>query len=157
MRIFFVILISFSGYCQQKYLPATTFISPIIQVEDIRLTSQFGLRMHPVTKSTSFHNAIDIAAPSHTEVYASSSGVVKKIDFDVNLGIYVVIAHQNKIESLYGHLFAVCVEVGQEVVIGEHLGFVGKTGRATGFHLHFGIKKENQWMNPIDFMLGNHL
>lgn len=157
MKFFFIMLISLNGYCQQKPALSNTFISPIILIGDVRITSQFGQRIHPITRNTSFHNAIDIAAPAHAKVYVSATGIVKKIDFDENLGIYVVVAHRNEIESLYGHLFAICVEVGQEVEIGEPLGFVGKTGRATGFHLHFGIKERNQWKNPIGFLLSNSL
>jgi murein DD-endopeptidase MepM/ murein hydrolase activator NlpD len=85
-------------------------------------------------------------------VYSSASGTVKKIDFDENLGIYIVLSHLNGIETIYGHLFAICVEVGQIIEIGEQIGFVGKTGRATGFHLHFGIKENGEWKNPCSFL-----
>jgi murein DD-endopeptidase MepM/ murein hydrolase activator NlpD len=89
------------------------------------------------------HNGIDLAAPVGTPVLASAGGkvIVSRMGgYNGGYGIYVVISHSNGTQTLYAHLNANWVSVGEEVVQGQVIGTVGRTGRVTGPHLHFEVR-----------------
>lgn len=96
------------------------------------------------------YNGVDIAAPHGTSVYASAAGSViisKESGWNGGYGNYIVVKHGNGTQTLYSHLSSVIVGVGQEVVAGQVIGYVGNTGRSTGPHLHFEIRGGPQ--NPF--------
>jgi len=99
------------------------------------------------------HRAIDIGAPLGTPVVASDSGYVVKTGWSkYGYGYFIVIDHGNGFQTLYAHLSAIYVKVGQSVGKGEVIGAVGSTGRSTGPHLHFEIRKNNVPRNPLLFL-----
>lgn len=149
LKITLMLLVTTQVYAQG----CSSLIFPVSINESTKVTSDFGYRKHPITKNVSFHSAIDVSANAFDEVYASCDGIISRIDFNENLGVFVVIKHQNGRETWYAHLFGVCAEFGKAVYVGEKIGWVGKTGRATGYHLHFGLKEHGKWKDPIIYLL----
>lgn len=114
-----------------------------------QLSSGFGPRKHPITGRHHFHGGIDIAAASGTPVMASADGRVTESGNGGKFGNYVAIRHADGSESMYGHLSAQIVHKGQNVKQGQAIGAVGSTGRSTGPHLDYRIKKNGQRLNPM--------
>mgnify|MGYP001545458537 CR=1 FL=1 len=117
-----------------------------------RLTSGFGWRKHPVTKRRGFHVGIDIAAPTGTVIKAWKSGKVERAGTLGLMGKCVIIRHPGGFVSVYGHCDKVLVKAGDKVRLGQKIAKVGKTGRATGTHLHFAIKRGGHWVNPLKYL-----
>ncbi|HNX24369.1 MAG TPA: peptidoglycan DD-metalloendopeptidase family protein [Spirochaetota bacterium] len=119
-----------------------------------RLSSRFGTRIDPVTKRrNSFHKGIDISAPAGTPVYAAESGTVADAGYKKSgYGNLIVIKHGSDMATYYGHLSKIIVSSGDKVKKGEMIGNVGSTGKSTGPHLHFEIRKGNQALDPEDFV-----
>ncbi|MFW5771322.1 MAG: M23 family metallopeptidase [Spirochaetota bacterium] len=126
------------------------FISPASGTR----TSDYGYRIDPITKNkSSFHKGIDIAAPRGTPVKATASGVVGKSGYYNNgYGNLVVIQHADNLVSYYGHLDKRYAKKGDRVTRGDVIGTVGATGRATGPHLHFEIRKGEKTLDPDSFL-----
>ncbi len=120
----------------------------IFPVEDGIQTSGFGMRRDPFSKRMVFHGGIDIAAPSGTPVYASRSGNIAFSGEKGGYGKLVVIDHSFGYETLYGHLSEIRVTEGAEVKKGDLIGYVGSTGRSTGPHLHFELRKNGRKVRP---------
>lgn len=134
---------------QEKYALRELFISPLAG----RLTSFFGTRRHPVTGKVSKHGGIDIAVKTGTWVGAAADGVVIVASTDVgHYGTAVFIDHQNGYITHYGHLSKINVRVGQKVRAGQLIAKSGSTGRSTGPHLHFTIKKNGVNVDPLKFL-----
>jgi murein DD-endopeptidase MepM/ murein hydrolase activator NlpD len=134
---------------QEAYALRDLFISPIGGA----ITSAFGRRRHPVTGQISGHGGIDIRASEGTLVGAADDGVVIVASYDVgHYGVAVFIDHQNGYITHYGHLSSINVRVGQKVKAGQIIGRSGSTGRVTGPHLHFTIKKGDISIDPLRFL-----
>ncbi len=131
-------------------LESKNFISPASGTR----TSDYGYRVDPITKKkSSFHKGIDIAAPRGTPVKATASGVVRKSAYYNNgYGNLVVIQHADNLVSYYGHLDKRYAQKGNKVTRGDVIGTVGATGRATGPHLHFEIRKGEKTLDPDSFL-----
>jgi murein DD-endopeptidase MepM/ murein hydrolase activator NlpD len=127
-------------------------ILPLKVRENNRITSFYGKRIHPVNGYSDFHQAIDIAAKEFEDVFSTAKGMVVVSDYDKYLGEYIIIEHPNGYQTIYGHISVRCVDVGEILNIGQRIGLVGRTGRATGFHLHYGIKKNGQYVNPLPYL-----
>lgn len=112
-------------------------------------------RMHPVLKRIHPHNGTDFAAPTGTPIHATSYGTVDFIGVRGPAGNLIIIKHPGKIESYYMHLhrFATGLKQGDKVETFQVIGYVGNTGRSTGPHLHFGIKKNDVWIDPMSLKL----
>jgi murein DD-endopeptidase MepM/ murein hydrolase activator NlpD len=116
------------------------------------ITSPFNpKRMHPVLKKLMPHNGTDFGAPTGEPVYASSLGTVKHVGHDAVNGNLVVLEHSGSIETGYAHLsrFAEGLKVGDKVKRMQLIGYVGSTGRSTGPHLHFSVKKNGVFVDPV--------
>lgn len=118
-----------------------------LPVNNFKLTSRYGIRVHPVLKLTHFHSGIDISA-SYEPVYSILSGEVSAKGEDKIIGKYVKISHGN-LQSIYGHLSVVLVEKGARVSSGEMLGVSGNSGRTSGPHLHLSFKISEKFINPL--------
>lgn len=119
-----------------------------------RMSSDFGARVHPVTGARSFHEGVDLAAPKGTEVTVSGPGVVVRAEKAGSYGNIVVVDHGGRLETRYAHLDEMTVQVGQQLAAGETLGTVGATGRVTGAHLHFEVRRDGKAIDPTK-ELGN--
>ena len=98
------------------------------------------------------HPGIDFAAEEGAEVYAVAGGIVTAADYDVEKGNYVVLDHGGGLETEYQHMKSLLVSAGQSVVQGQVLGYVGSTGNSTGPHLHFGIRINGGYVNPMNYL-----
>ncbi|WP_340230194.1 M23 family metallopeptidase, partial [Emticicia oligotrophica] len=147
------------NHFEQKVQYEIPCISPIETNQNHFVTSFFGNRVHPVSGKSHFHSAIDISAKEHEPVFATADGIIIESRYDTYLGNYIIIEHPNGYQTLYGHLSISEVEVGEMMVIGQKIGLIGKTGRATGPHLHYGVKKNGQFVNPLPYinLLGNYI
>ncbi|SFE02020.1 Transglycosylase SLT domain-containing protein [Thermoanaerobacter thermohydrosulfuricus] len=119
------------------------------------VTSPFGMRANPEnTGSMEFHPGIDFGLPSGTPVKAAADGVVVLAGEYGGYGKAVVIRHANGLSTVYGHLSEIKVKEGEEVNQGKIIGLSGSTGRSTGPHLHFEIRKGGQSVNPLLYLSG---
>lgn len=118
----------------------------------VKLTSPFGNRESPTAGASSYHQGVDLSAPEGTPVYASRGGQVSTATFGSAAGYYVKINHMDGFSSIYMHLKNYVVSPGQNVSQGQLIGYVGKTGVATGFHLHFGIMYNGAYVNPCNYV-----
>lgn len=121
-----------------------------------RIASRFNPhRMHPVLHVLMPHNGVDFAAPVGAPVYATAAGVVTSVGNDGPCGNKVEISHTGGIASVYCHLsrYAAGLHVGEHVEQRQLIGYVGQTGRVTGPHLHFGIKRNGVFVDPMTLRL----
>ncbi|MBR6826046.1 MAG: peptidoglycan DD-metalloendopeptidase family protein [Oscillospiraceae bacterium] len=116
------------------------------------LTSAYGYRIHPITGNYTFHNGVDLAAGTGTEIYATKSGTVTTAEENYVYGNYVVINHLDGYSSLYGHMTRFTVSEGDYVEQGELIGYVGSTGWSNGPHLHFTIYYNGSSVNPMNYI-----
>lgn len=122
-------------------------------VSGYRITSAFGMRIHPVYKYQLMHNGIDMACPEGTPIYATRSGVVTMASFQAGgAGYYVSINHGDGFSSIYMHMTHYIVSAGQSVSAGQLIGYVGNTGVSTGPHLHFGVSYAGSYVNPLAYI-----
>ncbi|MFQ6551452.1 M23 family metallopeptidase [Aestuariibius insulae] len=117
------------------------------------MTSRFGPRKHPTLGSVRNHNGVDWAAPIGTPVRAALPGTIKSAGVGGSYGNLVILAHANGVETRYAHLdgFAKEVAPGTSVNAGDVIGYVGNTGRSTGPHLHFELRRGGQPVDPLTF------
>jgi murein DD-endopeptidase MepM/ murein hydrolase activator NlpD len=124
-------------------------------VDGVRLTSDFGMRIHPVLGVRRGHKGIDLAGPTGTPVRATADGVVSRADSFSTYGLYVSLEHGGDIETRYGHMSRLAVAAGQQVRKGDVIGYVGSTGRSTGPHLHYEVRIAGTAVNPVPYMQGD--
>ena len=124
------------------------FIKPI---KDGRVTSQFGMRIHPISKKEMHHDGIDIGAPKGTPVYAAKSGMVIFAEFKKNYGNTVIMQHDDQ-KTVYTQLSKILVSKGDKVKQGTIVGEVGSSGVSTGPHLHFEIRENDKPVNPENYI-----
>ncbi len=117
-----------------------------------RITSLYGWRSDPFTGGREFHAGLDIGAPDGTAVHAARDGTVEEVGVSDPLGRYVVVTHPGGYQTVYGHLSAINVIIGEPVSTGSVLGAVGHTGRATGPHLHFEVRTKAGTMDPLQLI-----
>lgn len=119
---------------------------------DIRLSSSFGNRPDPFTRGRAFHSGLDFAEPAGTIVLSAGSGKVSFVGQRSGYGNVVEVDHGNGIMTRYAHLSAFIAEKGQIVHAGTPIAQVGSTGRSTGPHLHFEVRRDDQAINPLTFL-----
>jgi murein DD-endopeptidase MepM/ murein hydrolase activator NlpD len=123
----------------------TGFISPL---REARKTSGFGTRRDPFTRELKFHGGIDLACRPGTKIYAARSGRVSYVGYKGGYGLTVEVSHSHGYYSIYGHLSRILVRRGISVDTGTVLGLSGNTGRSTGPHLHFEVRRNSRPVNP---------
>lgn len=120
-----------------------------------RLSSRFGVRVHPIFKTRRVHTGVDLAAPTGTPIYASGDGLIEKAGWVSGYGKKVEIEHVNGFETGYGHMSRIAdgIKAGTRVRQGQLIGYVGSTGNSTGPHLHFEIKVNGRFVDPLSVKL----
>ena len=113
-----------------------------------RRTSKFGLRRDPFNNKIKFHNGIDLATPIGSKVFAARSGKVFFTGYKGGYGLLVILKHSHDYYSYYGHLSKVITKRGVEVKRGDVVALSGNTGRSTGPHLHFEVRRRSKPINP---------
>jgi murein DD-endopeptidase MepM/ murein hydrolase activator NlpD len=116
---------------------------------DGRISSRFGMRMHPILKQERMHNGVDIAAAAGTPIHAAAGGVVIMSGWRDGYGKTVVIDHGGGVSTLYGHCSKLLVEVDDKVEQGDTIALVGSTGLATGPHVHFEKRINGTPVDPL--------
>ncbi len=117
------------------------------------ITSEYGMRVHPITGAYKLHTGTDIGAPMGADFVAMAKGVVTKASMTPAYGNMVIIDHGGGVQTLYAHGSEILVQVGQEVEAGTPVLKVGSTGYSTGPHAHFEIRINGQPVNPMDYLL----
>ncbi len=127
------------------------FIWPI--PDSTRITSKFGPRKAPVAGASSTHKGVDVGAPKGTPIYAAAGGTVVISTYHYSAGNYVMINHGNGVYTVYMHASKLLVEVGDKVKQGDKIALVGTTGYSTGNHLHFGVRINGTYYDPLKYVV----
>lgn len=132
--------------------PITRLIAFEEPVKGYAINSPFGPRRMP-GQALRNHDGVDIAAPQGTGIFVAAEGSVIRTGYDAaGYGRFVEIRHPNGMSTLYAHLSRVDVASGDRVAGGERIGLVGSTGRSTGPHLHFEVRRGDRQVNPAKVM-----
>lgn len=125
--------------------------SPVMREDWTNLiSSNFGERVHPITKERKMHNGVDIAVPVGTHIYSAVDGTVILARYSESAGNWVKVQTETGWTVVMMHMDSLTVSEGQTVKKGDHLGYSGNTGRSTGPHLHLEVRDpSDQPMNPI--------
>lgn len=118
-------------------------------LEFSRVTSGFAMRFHPILQNWRAHNGVDYSAPQGTSVLSVGDGVVETAGRLSGYGNLVQLSHSNGKSTVYAHLSRIDVRAGQRVTQGQRIGAVGATGWATGPHLHFELRINGQFQDPL--------
>lgn len=138
-------------------LERTVAFTPMGYPRVSALTSFFGYRSDPFNPGhAEFHPGIDFKGHRGDEARCTANGKVVSAGWNGGYGKCVRIAHANNFETVYGHLSRISVKVGQEVTAGQKIGEVGSTGRSTGTHLHYEVRKNGKPINPVKFLSINN-
>ncbi|MDR3253960.1 MAG: LysM peptidoglycan-binding domain-containing M23 family metallopeptidase [Synergistaceae bacterium] len=114
-----------------------------------KISSPFGRRRDPVRGGRDFHTGLDIRAPRGRQIVAAAAGKIVHSGWMGGYGRTIVISHSGNTTTLYGHCSKLLVPVGKTVKRGDRIALVGSTGRSTGNHLHFEVRKGGTPMNPL--------
>ena len=137
---------------KELFFAALPAIQPVSNEELKRLSSGFGMRIHPILKVRKMHPGVDFSAPKGTPVYATGDGEVRKVRSSFGgYGKQIEIDHGYGYVTKYAHLSAFNVKKGQKVKRGECIGYVGNSGRSTAPHLHYEVHKDRKKINPVHF------
>ncbi|HEX7066202.1 MAG TPA: peptidoglycan DD-metalloendopeptidase family protein, partial [Bacillales bacterium] len=119
-----------------------------------RITSPYGLRIHPISGSREFHNGIDIGASCGSPIVAAEGGTVIASGPATGFGDWIVIAHGKGLTSIYGHMYKrnLFVRKGEHVKKGQVISRVGSNGDSTGCHLHFQVERNGKTVDPMQFL-----
>jgi murein DD-endopeptidase MepM/ murein hydrolase activator NlpD len=117
-------------------------------VDGARVTSGFGMRLHPLLGYTRMHQGVDFGVPVGTPVYAAGDGVVEEADWKGGYGRWMKLRHPDGWETGYAHLSGWAVHAGQRVRQGQVIAFTGSTGESTGPHLHYEVIRDGQRIDP---------
>ena len=116
------------------------------------ITSQYGMRTHPITGIYSLHKGVDVSAPIGTDFVAMASGVVTKAEYNKYYGNMVIIDHGGGVQTLYAHGSEIVAKLGDLIAQGDTVLKVGSTGYSTGPHAHFEIRIDGETVNPLDYV-----
>jgi len=133
----------------KKNIPS---IKPIEDKYSPRISSAYGMRIHPVDKVHKMHYAVDISAKFGVPIIATADGTVILKEFKPEgYGRVVIVKHNETYSSLYSQMSAFNVEKGQAVKVGDVIGFVGSSGLSTGPHLHYEVRRNGERVDPEDY------
>ena len=122
-----------------------------------KITSNYGMRTHPITGVYKLHTGVDVSAPIGANFVAANDGIVTKACYNAAYGNMVIIDHGGGISTLYAHGSEILVQVGQAVTRGEAVLKVGSTGYSTGAHAHFEVRINGEVTNPIEYITTNKI
>jgi murein DD-endopeptidase MepM/ murein hydrolase activator NlpD len=120
-----------------------------------RISSPFGKRRHPISRRTHFHTGTDYAAKWGVPIFAAGNGTVQFVGRKGGYGKVIVLEHTPRVITLYAHMsnFVEDLCIGDKVIQGQIIGYVGRTGRATGPHLHYEIRLDDEPQSPQEVEL----
>ncbi len=121
-------------------------------VEQVSLTSGFGVRSDPFRGGRAMHAGVDIPGPLGTPIYATADAIVGRAGWIGGYGNMIELEHGKGIQTRYGHLSSIQVIPGAHIKRGQLIGLMGSTGRSTGSHLHYEVRLDGKAVNPIPFL-----
>lgn len=143
----------FQSWKKLDTLEQAVIAIPSLQpVDDLKLTSSFGVRSDPFRGTAAMHAGIDIPGKIGTPIYATADGVVSRSQRAGAYGNLVEINHGKGIQTRYAHLSKLVVSPNTRVKRGQIIGMMGSTGRSTGSHLHYEVRIDGRPVNPIPYM-----
>lgn len=117
------------------------------------IISKYGYRRNPFTgRGVEYHYGIDIKGKKGSSIKTTANGIVDFAGWYGGYGKCVIIKHKNNLKTLYGHLSEISVKEGEKIVCGQIIGKLGNTGRSSGPHLHYEVIKNEEKINPIEFL-----
>ena len=122
-------------------------------LDQAMLTSDYGMRTHPVLGGRRSHKGIDLAQPTGTPVYATADGIVSKAERFSSYGNYIQIEHGGELQTRYAHLSGYAIAAGEQVRKGQLIGYVGSTGP----HLHYEVRVAGNAVDPTPYMVDTQL
>ncbi|MCR5419799.1 MAG: peptidoglycan DD-metalloendopeptidase family protein [Lachnospiraceae bacterium] len=117
-----------------------------------RISDDYGMRIHPTLGIEKFHNGIDLAAPTGSDILAAYDGDVVGSGYSSTMGNYIMLDHGDGLITIYMHASKLYVSTGQSVNKGQCIAAVGSTGRSTGPHLHFGVRLNGSYVSPWKYL-----
>ena len=117
-----------------------------------RISDDYGNRTHPILGVQQFHNGVDMAAPGGSPILAAYDGKVVAAAYNASMGNYITINHGGGLYTIYMHASALYVSTGETVTRGQKIAAVGTTGRSTGNHLHFSVRKDGAYVSPWNYL-----
>ena len=124
---------------------------PIKKDQIIKISSGFGLRVHPINKMKKMHNGVDFIAKEGTAILATADGTVTTSNFSNGYGNHIIIKHDDSYETQYAHMSSLNVKEGDHVKAGQTIGVIGNSGQSLAIHLHYEVIKDGVHVNPADF------
>lgn len=140
-----------SYYDDQGRSIATGLLQTPLDARKMRITSGFGMRLHPIKGYNKYHKGVDLAAATGTAIKAAGDGVIVRLGYYGEYGNFIKIRHANGYETAYAHMskYASKLSVGSRVSQNQVIGYVGTTGSSTGPHLHFEVLHKGKNINPM--------
>lgn len=117
-----------------------------------KISSPYGWRLHPILKVNRFHNGIDIPGKGGADIIAAYDGVIVAASYTSSMGNYLMVDHGGGLYTIYMHCSKFYVKNGQSVQRGETIAAVGTTGLSTGNHLHFSVRKNGEYQDPLSYV-----
>lgn len=125
-------------------------IAPI-DLSKTKITSGYGMRMHPILNEVKLHTGMDFESPEGEIIMSTADGIVRENTVDSYRGQFILIKHGDAFSTSYSHLKSANVKVGDHVKTGQTIGYVGNTGLSKGFHLHYEVLKNGTAVDPKDY------
>lgn len=140
-----------SYYDDQGRSIVTGLLQTPLDASKMRITSGFGMRLHPIKGYNKYHKGVDLAAATGTAIKAAGDGVIVRLGYYGEYGNFIKIRHSNGYETAYAHMskYAKGLSVGSRVSQNQVIGYVGTTGSSTGPHLHFEVIYKGKNINPM--------
>ena len=135
-----------------SFSPTAVTVPIVRPVRGGRYSSKFGYRTNPITHAYSFHTGLDIAVPAGTKIHAAFHGQVRAVGEDSRAGKYIILRHDDGMETFYCHCRSIDAAEGDTVDAGDVIARVGSTGWSTGPHVHFEVRKNGERLNPLQFL-----
>ena len=120
----------------------------------VRISSPYGYRIHPISGVQKLHAGVDLASGMGTRILAAYDGKVIAAGYNGSMGNYVMIDHGDGLVTVYMHASALLVSTGQKVTRGQQIAKVGSTGNSTGPHLHFAVRLNGAYVDPMPYLRG---
>jgi murein DD-endopeptidase MepM/ murein hydrolase activator NlpD len=134
-------------------LKENSFIFPINEKFNPKITSEFGIKKHPILKIEKMHKGIDIVADEKANIQSVEKGKVIEIsENDRKYGKFVIIEHKDGLKTFYAHMNSINVKKNQIVKSGENIGIIGESGRSISKQLHFEVLKDGENVNPMEYI-----
>ena len=117
-----------------------------------KISSRFGKRTDPLNKRRAFHAGVDFKGDTGDKVRTTGDALVNKSAYNKGFGYYLVLSHGNGYDTMYAHLSKRLVKRGDRVKRGQVIGLVGNSGRSTGSHLHYEVRRYGKAINPMKYL-----